>query len=193
MHELSRKNHDTYIFLDSNINLLDIGNSEIANQYLNTMYDRGYLPVNCKATRMSGTSNTLIDHILANSRLSSLTSGSIIEDISDHWITFFQPNINKRKTKPAKIKKRLINKETLERFKNNLKNVNWDKVIACTDTDECYDKFWSLYTELYDLHFPWVTVKFNRNLHKISEFMTQGLLVSRRVKIELLKTSITNV
>ena len=31
MHELSRKNHDTdtYIFLDSNINLLDIGNSEI--------------------------------------------------------------------------------------------------------------------------------------------------------------------
>ena len=106
--------------------------------------------------------------------------------------TFLQPNISKCKSKPEKIKKRLINRETLERFKNNLKNVSWDNVTACTDTDDCYNKFWTLYTELYDLHFPWVTVNFNRNVHKISNFMTQGLLVSRRTKIELLKTSLTN-
>ena len=192
MHELSLKNHDSYIFLDSNINLFELGKSEVVNQYLFTMYDRGFLPVNFKATRMNGTSNTLIDHILTNSKTSNLTSGSIIEDISDHWVTFLQPNISKCKSKPEKIKKRLINRETLERFKNNLKNVSWDNVTACTDTDDCYNKFWTLYTELYDLHFPWVTVNFNRNVHKISNFMTQGLLVSRRTKIELLKTSLTN-
>ena len=46
MHELSLKNHDSYIFLDSNINLFELGKSEVVNQYLFTMYDRGFLPVN---------------------------------------------------------------------------------------------------------------------------------------------------
>jgi hypothetical protein len=45
---------------------------------------------------------------------------------------------------------------------------------------------------LYDLHIPVVTSRFNRNYNRISNFMTSGLLTSRRAKIELLKKSLND-
>ena len=84
-----------------------------------------------------------------------------------------------------------MNKENLEKFKLNLQTVNWDEVTNSTETDDCYNKFWSLYSTLFDLHFPWVTSNFNRNVHKISNFMTVGLLTSRKTKLKLLKLSLT--
>ena len=81
-------------------------------------------------------------------------SGSIIEDISDHWITFCQPCLSRAKTKPKSVKSRQISKDSLERFKANLQNVNWDDVTSSQDTDDCYNKFWTLYSLLFDMHFP---------------------------------------
>ena len=44
--------------------------------------------------------------------------------------------------------------------------------------------------DLYLLHFPMKKVKFNKNIHKINNYMTQGLLISRKTKIELHKATI---
>ena len=190
MHEMSTNKLDSYIFLDANIDLLEIHKSDTSRIYFQTIIDRGFLPVNMKASRMNGISCTLIDHVLTNSKITNLNSGSIIEDISDHWITFCQPCLSKFKTKPKAVKSRLINKENLERFKVNLQNVNWDDVTSCQDTDDCYEKFWALYSSLFDIHFPWTSTKFNRNIHKMSNFMTKGLLISRKTKLNLLKSSL---
>ena len=117
-------------------------------------------------------------------------SGSIIEDISDHWITFCQPCLSRAKTKPKSVKSRQISKDSLERFKANLQNVNWDDVTNSQDTDDCYNKFWTLYSLLFDMHFPLTTTNFNRNVHRVSNFMTKGLLISRKTKLNLLKSSL---
>jgi len=190
LHQLSLANHDSYIFLDANINLLKLHTDDIVRQYVNTVYDKGFLPTNMKATRMTGRSSTLIDHILTNSKTSSIVSGSIVSDISDHWLSFIQPNISKNKSKPVRVMQRAMGKQNMERFKTNLLNANWDDVLSCTEVDDAYDKFWSLYNSLYDIHFPWVTSSFNRNVHKISSFMTKGILNSRRNKLTLLKLSL---
>lgn len=192
LHLLSTLKHDSYIFLDSNINVLKLTNDESTRLYLNTIHDKGFLLTNMKASRMTGTCSTLIDHILTNSKAQEIVSGSIICDISDHWVTFLQPNLTKSKTKPTLIKHRATNKTNLERFKTNLQNTNWDEVLTTNNVDECYSKFWALYSSLYDIHFPWVTTKFNRNVHSISNFMTPGLLISRRTKMTLLKRSLTD-
>ena len=192
LHEVSQHNSDTFVFLDANIDILKLNTDEAARQYTNTLHNEGFIITNTKATRMTGTSSTLIDHILTNSKTNTFSSGSIIEDISDHWITFFHPNLKKHKAKPKNVKQRLINKETLERFKTNLQTVNWDEILNCVGVDECYDKFWSLFNTLYDAHFPYVTTKFNKSVHKISNFMTKGLLTSRRNKLNLLKLSLTD-
>ncbi len=45
---------------------------------------------------------------------------------------------------------------------------------------------------MFELHFPLTKTKFNRNIHKINEFMTAGLLISRKTKITLHKKAIIN-
>jgi hypothetical protein len=42
------------------------------------------------------------------------------------------------------------------------------------------------------MHIPIVTTRFNRNYHHINDFMTEGLLISCRTKIALLKKSVSD-
>ncbi len=46
--------------------------------------------------------------------------------------------------------------------------------------------------ELYELFFPKKKVRFNRNIHKASPFMTAGLLISRKTKNDLFKLQLSN-
>ena len=73
-----------------------------------------------------------------------------------------------------------------------MQSLNWEEVTNYNELDECYNTFCSFFNTLYDLHFAWATVKFNCNIHKIAEFMTQGLLMSRLTKVRLLKLSHTD-
>jgi hypothetical protein len=141
---------------------------------------------------MTNNSASLIDQILCNNPAKCTVSGSIIDDLSDHWITFVQLiQNNKHKMKPKVDKRRLMTTENLTNFRNSLSNLHWNEVLLSDNVDVCYDLFWNQFKTLYDLHFPVVTSRFNRNFNKISDFMTKGLLVSRRTKINLLKRSLT--
>jgi hypothetical protein len=173
---LSATNCDTYILTDSNINLLDLYGSELVNDYFNTIIEKGFFPANMKASRMH------IDHILTNCFSPKIESGSIIEEISDHFITFLQLNLAKSKCKANKVTKRQFSTENLNNFKNDLQNLTWQELLNCNDVDTCYDLFWTDFKSLYDLRFPLRTVRFNRNCHKINSFMTRGLLTSRKRK-----------
>ena len=192
LNDLNNCNSDAYIFLDSNLNLLDLDTNQHANNYFTNMTNSGFLLTNFKASRIQNNSSSLIDHILTNSKSNILTSGSIIEDISDHFITFLQPNIQKSKSKPLKVKHRIYSKANLENFKRDLYLTNWEDVSNSTDVNTCYDKFWSVYSQLHDSNFPLSTGRFNRNFHRISDFMTPGLLISRRTKIKLHKIALTD-
>ena len=55
-----------------------------------------------------------------------------------------------------------------------------------------YDNFWNDFHTLFELHFPLIKVKFNRNVHKKNNFMTKGLLISRATKNTLHKKAIIN-
>jgi hypothetical protein len=111
-------------------------------------------------------------------------------------VTFLQPDITcKPKTNKAKqqnVKSRLLTPENLTNLQNDLKNLHWNDVLLTDNVDDCYTSFWTTFKLLYDLHIPLVTVRRNRNFHKINNFMTKGLLTSRRTKVGLLKISLVN-
>ena len=192
LNELTTMNADSYIFLDANINLHNMDSDIQPRTYLANMTNNGFLLTNTRTTRIQSGNFSLIDHIFTNTKTNSFTSGSITEDISDHFITFIQPNISRTKTKPTNIKKRQYNGDNMDNFKRDLQQLSWDNVKTTTDVDSAYDAFWDTYKTLHDLHFPIVTTKFNKNLHRISDFMTQGLLTSRKRKITLHKIAITD-
>ena len=85
-----------------------------------------------------------------------------------------------------------MNTVNINQFKEALGALNWQNVLNSNQVDDCYDLFWDDFKSLFDLYLPLTTKKFNKNLHKISDFMTGGLLVSRKRKLELHKLAILN-
>ena len=76
------------------------------------------------------------------------------------------------------------------KLQGSFPDIEWNDVQASNDVDVAYGNFWNSFKTLYDLIFPPIKKKFNKNFHKINAYMTQGLLISRRSKISLLKKSV---
>ena len=106
--------------------------------------------------------------------------------------TFLQPSLSKVKFKPKIVKSRAMNTVNINQFREALGALNWQNVLNSNQVDDCYDLFWDDFKSLFDLYLPITTKKLNKNLHKISDFMTGGLLVSRKRKLELHKLAILN-
>ena len=190
--KLSNCNIDAYVFLDSNINLFNLDSNNHSSTYLSNISNSGFLVTNFRATRIQSSIPSHIDHILTNSKDINITSGSIVDDISDHFMTFISPNLSRQKSKPKLIKTRHYSKANMDSFKRDLQQTNWEPVTSTNNVDTCYDQFWKIYSTLHDLHFPLTTSRFNKNIHKISNFMTTGLLISRNTKLKLHKVALTD-
>lgn len=176
----------SYIFSDSNINLLKLTHDKFAGTYFNTTLLNGFLNVTFKATRIHGISYGLIDHTLTNVISDNLLSGTILSDISDHFFTFVTDNSTTSKGGSDEyFLSRNLSAANVSNFKEQLRGLNWNLVTDCNDVDTSYNNFWNLFSEIFENTFPLRRVKRNRNIHKINNFMTQGLLVSRRTKNSL--------
>jgi hypothetical protein len=116
----------------------------------------------------------------------------MISDISDHFFNFIcVPAASRTKQTTNNFKYlRPFTLTNMTNFRDDLKNINWHPVLSSNNVDTGFGNFWEIFSTLYDLHFPLTKVKFNRNIHRINDFMTKGLLVSRKRKLELQKLSI---
>jgi hypothetical protein len=68
--------------------------------------------------------------------------------------------------------------------------MSWNSTMDKDDTAMAFDCFWRDFSDLYpryNLHFPLTKFKFNKNVHKINNYMMAGLLISRQKKLELCK------
>jgi hypothetical protein len=176
---------ESYIFIDANINLLDLANTDSQN-YLNLLFAAGYLQGILKATRLQNLSKSLIDHIHFNNPSKKIVSGVLVSDISDHFFTFIcvrpdspKPNIHKDTVS------RDFSLANLNNFKRSLGLTDWNNVYNSDNVDTAYDCFWSIYTNLYKQKFPLKRRRFNKNNNAMNKFMTNGLLISRKTKNSL--------
>ena len=178
------------IFLDSNINLLKLNHCNLSQNYIETLHNNGFLQLVRKATRIQGENFSLIDHICIKNEPPNVRTGTIISDLSDHFINYISFSAEKN-TKVSKTKgyffDRQINKNSKEKFREVLNNIQWNNVTCQDDVNVAYDEFWNTFSSLYDLYLPMTKIKLNRNIHKINGFMTKGLLISRCTKNTLYK------
>ena len=75
----------------------------------------------------------------------------------------------------------------MENFRKNLSRLDWENVMDSDDVDTTYEHFWDSFQTFYNLKFPEIKKKFNRNYHKINGYMTQSLLTSRITKLNYSK------
>jgi len=190
--KINETNQPCYVFSDSNINLLKLNHDIHAETFFNTISLNGFMQLIFKATRVQGPSYGLIDHILTNAQPEYFSSGVIISDISDHFLTFVVSNAKIESKKDEFRSYRNFSLRQIARFKEALQQVDWYSVTSQNDVNISYANFWTNFSNLYEQFFPLKKVKKNKNLHPQNKFITQGLLISRTTKNNLHKAAIIN-
>ena len=184
---LSRLGLPAFIFSDSNIDLLKVSNNSMQYLEISTCY--GFLPIITKATRFQGSSFSAIDHIFSNVEKASFRTGVITDQLSDHMYTFCEIEhlAVPKKTTSRFIEKRIFNDESMQAFNSALLAQSWTKVVNSLTSDEAYNEFLCIFSQLYELYFPFVKKKINKTNSPRNSFMTSGLLISRARKLLLAK------
>ena len=139
------------------------------------------MPQIIKPTRITPVSATLIDYIYCNHTHTNCDSGIIITDIADHFGVFHVAYENmKVKNHPTYIQVRQLNKDNIQKIKNDL---------ATKNQDDAYDIFLDIYTSMFDEACPLKQIRMKSKYVKREPWVTSGILTSSINKSKLLLCS----
>lgn len=184
---MSRDHHEIIICGDFNLDVLKCNSNNSVNDYINTLYSQGILQVVTKPTRFTSNSATCLDHFLVNPGLELFETMILTTIISDHFPVFYLgPKTNPKKSKKEQeITFRDFSDQNIQNFSEIYSNLNWQSVIAQNNPNDALDEFLNIFLPTFDNYFAPRTVKFNKNIHRIEPWVTNGILISRRTKISL--------
>lgn len=183
--DLNSRRYPSYIMGDLNFDLLKFEQHDKTRALLENSFANGFLELISLPTRITHTSATLIDHIYTNDNKNKFESFIITADISDHLPTCTIIHNNVKESGPIYIQTQDFSEEIVSSFKQEMLNVDWGTVTNSYSSQDAYNKFYTIFNESYQRHFPFKKVKLNRNIHKVEPFMTNALLKSRKTKFYL--------
>ena len=131
-------------------------------------------------TRITESSNTLIDIIITNMPSRIVTSGVIHIGISDHSLVYAVRKFSiPPKNKPKYLTSRQFKNFKSEKFRDELKNISWDTILMnINDPNEMWEKWKEIFLEIANKHAP---IKTRRVRNKDSPWLTSQI---RRLIIE---------
>lgn len=138
---------------DINIDLQSA--SSVQNEFCSMMLCYGYENRIGSATRVTATSETLIDICFTNIVSGRILSGVLAADISDHLAIFcILEDLSSKKVIETQFKTRKINDDTLQAFRELVQEVDWSQIINEQDSNISFNLFHSKIKELYSKAFP---------------------------------------
>ena len=153
-------------------------------KYFDLFVTRGFFPKITLPTRPSRYNASLIDQLFCklNNPKHHLISCIIQTQISDHCPYFSLIDILKNKyNRPKFVKINSMNSDSLNMLcndiKDSMKNTTWNNDLF-HDPNDNYGTFEKLVVDATTRHFKAKTVRFNRYKHKISPWVTSGILRS---------------
>jgi len=94
---VNKEHKHCVIMGDMNIDLLKFDTHLKISDYLDNLFQNGFLPTITKPTRISSTSAIRIDHIYTKYMTTAGKSGIIITDLADHFGSFYISQTQKTK------------------------------------------------------------------------------------------------
>ena len=157
---LERHENKQIILLgDINIDLVKHDYETNSQQLIDMTTRSSFVQVINRPTRVTDHSATLIDHIYTNQIHNMISCGVVTFDISDHLGTFIKIGLQDHigvAQNMENFENQLpkIDDENLEKFQELLKNETWEEVLNEPSTQLKYDKFFEIYSKLYETAFP---------------------------------------
>ena len=157
-----KKTSDKNVFIvgNFNINSLDYEYNEPVKNFFNLIFQNGFLPLNQRATRVTKTTATAIDHIITDTICKNkMTSGITKTDITDHFPIFtILEKYNKNPPEKTKIMKRDFSEENIHTFEFLLKNIDWNRLLPLDSPNLAYGNFLKeIEIKTKHLGTPWIT------------------------------------
>ena len=178
--KLMKENKNILITGDTNINLLKCHNHKPSAEYLDSFLANGFIPKITVPTRVTHKSATLIDHMFLNEshKTADSVAGTLMSNITDHYINFIFMSNSKRADKPKFITYRPYTKSNIDKLSKSLHEANFGDVYETSDPNIAYDIMTKKYDELLNSIVPLKTVRFNKYKHKVQPWMTKEILQS---------------
>jgi hypothetical protein len=169
--KIDKENKVCYLMGDFNIDLLKSEFCDYTNRFLEVLFTSSYIPLILRPTRITQHTATLIDNIFTNDieSVESNTNGIIFSDISDHLpIVHVRSLKSNQKIRPAKeyTFKRIINDSNIKTFTDTIKSTSWENVLSSNDTTESYNRFFDIFSTVYERSFPMTKKKVKKILTK---------------------------
>ena len=165
-------NRQCYILGDFNFNLININNHEPTEQYFDLLTRHCFKPLITKPTRITSSSQTLIDHIWTNqlSIDTKISSHILITDITDHLPCFSAISNNQMVTKGYRyIQKREITDKNKENFRKHMAEathaLSFHTNNIMNTLNRRYIDYFDHFKLIYDKHFPIKTMKIHNKTY----------------------------
>nr|XP_053634209.1 uncharacterized protein LOC128689774 [Cherax quadricarinatus] len=141
-------NCETIILGDFNI-CFQQQNNGLCKRYKQILGLNSYTQLINKPTRITQFSATLIDHILCNRAENISQSGIITTGLSDHFIIYCTRKITRDRIGLHRtIKMRSTRNYSKETLVNRLHNCDWTEITSCTDVNDAWEKFKTMFTTI---------------------------------------------
>lgn len=143
---------------DLNVNMFNLNNS-----ISRCMDSHGFTQLIAEATRVAGTSATLIDPIFINNKDIVTNSGTVEADVlTDHKLVFCRLSISVAKHKQKYITFRDFKNLDMAALHNDLLTFPWDSIFYMNDIDKKVDYLTTHLNEIFDIHCPLRTVRVSK-------------------------------
>ena len=177
------------------INFLDFETNKNVQDFLNLMLRYNMIPLTNEPTRVIKHSANTIDHIIINSVIghNDFKSAIIKTDLSDHFTIVFAIKTDETTQRPVvkSTYKRSYCEKNIDKFKNTLRNRNWNDIQKIEDPNKACKYFLDIFTDIYENSFPKseVKVKFKSDQ---SPWITKGIAKSSKKKQRLYEKFLKN-
>ena len=139
----------------------------MASEYIDLLFSYGLLQTITKPTRCTANSATLIDHSIILPTNINCENLILVNKISDHFPILLFRHSPEKKVKAKEFSSCDFSDSNVNKFKQALQNFNWNFVEDNNDAQVAFCNFFNVFHNLYDLYFPFVVKKFNKNVHYV--------------------------
>ena len=145
------------------------------------------IPTINKPARVTRHTATAIDHVFTNTITGNIEIKTAIvkTDISYHFpIIFATKNKIDVENTEQYIFKRNISDQSIGKFKQKLRNIDWNNIKILRNVNAAYGKFLEIFLSLYNECFPKIKVKLKPQ-RQFNPWITKGIRKSSKKKQKL--------
>ena len=145
------KASEIHILGDMNVDIL---NDQRSSAYLKVMSALGFQQLITSPTRVTCTSETLIDHIFTNRASHIQQSGTIPCGMSDHDLIFLVRKKPRMQNQKRIITFRSFKNVNIDNLKNDIDSLPWNVIDSYEDSNELLDNIHKLLLPVLNKHCP---------------------------------------